>query len=100
MTIIYICEHAIPKVQLKNIPCWSFPVWPCLFTQHLVSFKTRIIWLPEGITCSSDPDIFKQTKVTNLMSDKSIIKNMGCLLVIWFNTPEKLTKSANYIHQT
>lgn len=88
------------KMSLLNminfLPCWSFPMRPCLFTKHFVSFQARFICLPEGIACPPHSDILQKTQIPDLMTYQSLVEDVCCFFIIRFDTPKRLQKILSF----
>lgn len=72
----------------SRLPCWSFPVRPCLFAKHLVSFQAGFIGLPEGVACPPHSDILQQTQVPDLMAHETLVENVCCFFIIRLDAPK------------
>ena len=75
---------------MNVLPCWSFPMRPCLFTQHFVSFQARFVGLPEGIARPPHADILQKTQVPDLMTHQTLVEDVCSFFIIRFDTPKGL----------
>lgn len=98
-------HHLPPQSKAKGVFCEppllhcphqspgrSFPVRPGLLAEHLVALQAGLVGLTEGVARSPHTDILHEAQVTHLMAHQGLREDVGGLLIVGLDTPEKKKK--------